>query len=168
MASVRRAFRIFLYTATVVPLVLSVATAALWVRSYYVYDRFVLIGGHVRSREGDWEKDEYIVSSADGYLGFFTQYYLFSLNEARADAPNARKVQHDEFPADGRAWVGRSDRAVRHRTLVVLLAVPALVHFATRVARKRRSSPGQCATCGYDLRATPDRCPECGQVPSNR
>ena len=53
---------------------------------------------------------------------------------------------------------------------VILTAVLPLfwgMHFLTRALSARKSAiHGRCLSCGYDLRATPDRCPECGTIPS--
>jgi hypothetical protein len=53
---------------------------------------------------------------------------------------------------------------VSYWLLMTLAAIlPALRLVAWRRARRRRGS-GCCAACGYDLRASKDRCPECGTM----
>jgi hypothetical protein len=49
-------------------------------------------------------------------------------------------------------------------TFFLLLPAARLLRWTIR-RRRRRAGPGVCARCGYDLRATPERCPECGSTP---
>jgi hypothetical protein len=56
--------------------------------------------------------------------------------------------------------------AVRAWVPVVLAAVLPGVLGGGFVRSRRARRRGWCAACGYDLRATPGRCPECGEVPT--
>jgi hypothetical protein len=49
-----------------------------------------------------------------------------------------------------------------------LLALPPGIWARRRHRLRRRQRTGCCIACGYDLRASPERCPECGIVPELR
>jgi hypothetical protein len=74
-------------------------------------------------------------------------------------------------PTSGAAWgAGRERVMILPYWLPTLAtgALPAWRAAARRRGRRRlgRLRRGLCPGCGYDLRATPGRCPECGAVPS--
>jgi hypothetical protein len=72
----------------------------------------------------------------------------------------------------GARWGFGEERGKRYRVICVppwfavfllgLLPAAALSRFALE---KHRRVTNRCVHCGYDLRATPERCPECGAVP---
>ena len=57
--------------------------------------------------------------------------------------------------------------AVPHWFATLIFATPAAVYGSIRLRARRHPPAGHCVNCGYDLRATPDRCPECGTTADN-
>src|SRR5262249_43956953 len=52
---------------------------------------------------------------------------------------------------------------VPHWFLALLFAVLPAVRLRAMLRDRRVNRDGLCPVCGYDLRATPERCPECGR-----
>jgi hypothetical protein len=53
---------------------------------------------------------------------------------------------------------------VPHWPFALLFAIAPALSAWSLARRRLRHRTGLCPSCGYDLRATPERCPECGHV----
>jgi hypothetical protein len=70
-----------------------------------------------------------------------------------------RSVNTD--PPTGRRWTHWALSLPHWFVALLLIVLPARTLIA-RFATWRRQHAGRCLTCGYDIRASLERCPECG------
>ena len=63
-------------------------------------------------------------------------------------------------------WYFNSGRLEAVSDVVGLASIPIWLPLSLKFEREqKRIQKGHCVDCGYDLRASPDRCPECGAIP---
>ena len=171
---------------TVMSLLLCVAVAVLWVRSYGNEDQLML---DVPYATGLYRG---VAWNGDGRAGLSLDHFSWTTPtpvghvewrrfERRTEPLNswvlARRPNGDgvqvagmdfyfrrikSVPPEAEASTTYGGFLVPHAYLVALcLAFPTMKATAY-LRRRRRRKRNFCGSCGYDLRATPDRCPECG------
>jgi len=158
---------------TALSLLLSVAASLLWLRSYSLSqfvgwsdsDRFVgalSMRGVVRLEHGSYPGDD----RGWSYVSYPTPaggLWQEALARDRHGGP-LRAVGIAYARVDYNRDGTRVRRALYlpHWLLVGATMVAPVWRVRQRVRARRRAAVGHCPRCGYDLRATPDRCPECG------
>jgi hypothetical protein len=159
----------------VVSLLLCAAMVALWGRSYRRFDTV----SYARPQRIS------AVLSRVGQVALISTRKV-SLQESREWPDRGFSVQSDpvvspggltrkplgfsasgDMSLSGIDWQGRMVYWIApHWFFALILSLPPGVTLLRRVRRRVRLAADRCASCGYDLRATPQCCPECGAVPA--
>jgi hypothetical protein len=172
----RRLFRILLNAATVLSLVLCVVTVAAWVRSYQARD---IVWWSLANRRLRLEINTY---RGGLFAGALTSGQINILLPPGTTWRQSAPVTYTEGGGSEGTLFNRLGFALDYQQkgpyakrqfacpywfIVLLTAILPGVWLAgwwRRRARRLRMRPGLCRHCGYDCRATPERCPECGRA----
>jgi hypothetical protein len=177
---VRRLAGYSLNVLTALSLVLCLATITLWVRSYRISDGWVYVNSSrtaavfVLVAQPDtldiaWDR----VPWSDFAMSWSGGVHVVDRSPSEStDISRGLRIGYGlGFSVAGFGF-GRGDghdRLLRWFRLPLSLTSVALALLPIRAVRRRRAARRarvrECARCGYDLRATPERCPECGAVP---
>lgn len=164
---------------SVISLLLCLAAAALWVRSAYYQDagRWWWGAFTFEARSG-WGALVLVVEYHPQYPRAAGQDWAVHFPYGSPTSPARHYPRLWEFlgsDMNHQSWAGieyerKTDFAGSDvRGLVIPLALPViiaciapLIAFIRWFRSDRRLREGHCVLCGYDLRATLERCPECG------
>jgi hypothetical protein len=125
----------------------------LWVRSYFAWDSInqVRAGGEIGFGSACGRFTMWWGASGGGDLKWYWITHRPPAEERAAWSG------FDGGRIMNLLWVG-----VPYWFLALLALAPPVYALARSRRRRRHAQHPVCAACGYDLRATPDRCPECG------
>jgi hypothetical protein len=171
-----RVRRLLITSLAAVSAIACLACAALWVHSCHrhgiaLYERgrhkvtAVSLMGHTGIIIGRAENRPY-PSQRGLWGGSFRFEPDSAYREYYGTEPNALGFAYDDT---GRSHLDGLDEdqvafVVPHWFWVAAFALPPVLRLLAWRRRRRRVRLGHCPACGYDLRASTGRCPECGRI----